>query len=64
MAPAELARLAERAGTSLYTSSYLARLEAMRVLALTVLNGNAKATGHDAVELWLRRMGGPAAVAA
>lgn len=64
VAPAELARLAERAGTSLYTSSYLARLEAMRVLALTVLNGNAKATGHDAVELWLRRMGGPAAVAA
>ncbi|WP_235500208.1 hypothetical protein [Arthrobacter sp. Leaf69] len=64
VAPAELARLAERAGASLYTSSYLARLEAMRVLALSVLNGDAKATDDDAVELWLRRMGGPAAVAA
>lgn len=64
VAPAELARLAERAGASLYTSSYLARLESMRVLALSVLNGNAKRTDDDVVELWLRRMGGTAAVAA
>lgn len=64
VAPAELARLAERAGASLYTSSYLARVEAMRVLALSVLNGNAKLTDDDVVELWLRRVGGTAAVAA
>ena len=37
VAPAELARLAERARASLYTSSYLTRLEAMHVLTLSVL---------------------------
>ena len=37
VAPAELVRLAERAGDTLYTSTYLQRTEAMRILALTVL---------------------------
>ncbi|KRE71775.1 hypothetical protein [Arthrobacter sp. Soil762] len=64
VAPAELARLAERAGASLYTSSYLQRLEAMRVLAWTVLNGQSATGSDDGVELWLRRIGGAAAAAA
>ncbi|WP_308113832.1 hypothetical protein [Arthrobacter sp. ISL-30] len=64
VAPAELARLAERAGASLYTSSYLQRLEAMRVLAWTVLNGQSTTGSDDGVELWLRRIGGAAAAAA
>lgn len=64
VAPAELARLAERAGASLYTSSYLQRLEAMRVLAWTVLNGQSVTGSDDGVELWLRRIGGTAAAAA
>jgi hypothetical protein len=64
VAPAELGRLAERAGASLYTSSYLQRLEAMRVLAWFVLNGQTNKADDDGVELWLRRIGGVAAVAA
>lgn len=64
VAPAELARLAERAGASLYTSSYLQRLEAMRVLAWTVLNGQSATGSDDGVELWLRRIGGATAAAA
>lgn len=64
VAPAELARLAERAGASLYTSSYLQRLEAMRVLAWTVLNGQQATGSDDGVELWLRRIGGATAAAA
>ncbi|MHC6591689.1 hypothetical protein [Arthrobacter sp. C152] len=64
VAPAELARLAERAGASLYTSSYLQRLEAMRVLAWTVLNGETPTGSDDGVELWLRRIGGAMAAAA
>lgn len=70
VAPSELARLAERAGASLYTSTYLQRLEAMRVLAWTVVNGQALHNGQsppasdDGVELWLRRIGGAAAAAA
>lgn len=64
VAPAELARLAERAGPSLYTSSYLQRLEAMRVLSWTVLNGQSATGSDDGVELWLRRIGGAAAAAA
>jgi hypothetical protein len=64
VAPAELARLAGRAGASLYTSSYLQRLEAMRVLAWTVLNGQSATGSDDGVELWLRRIGGAAAAAA
>ncbi|MFE8886777.1 hypothetical protein ACFYLX_13110 [Pseudarthrobacter enclensis] len=79
VAPAELARLAERAGASLYTSTYLQRLEAMRVLAWTVIQGHAPdgravssagptagtAAAHDdGTELWLRRIGGAVAAAA
>lgn len=64
VAPAELVRLAERAGASLYTSSYLQRLEAMRVLAWIVLNGQSATGSDDGVELWLRRIGGAAAAAA
>lgn len=64
VAPAELARLAERAGASLYTSSYLQRLEAMRVLAWTVLDGQSTTGSDDGVELWLRRIGGASAAAA
>jgi hypothetical protein len=80
VAPAELARLAERAGASLYTSTYLQRLEAMRVLAWTVIQGHAVPDGRavssagttagtaaahdDGTELWLRRIGGAVAAAA
>lgn len=47
VAPAELASFAARAGASLYTSSYFQRLEAMRVLAWTVLDGQRAASGGN-----------------
>ncbi|MEU7603494.1 hypothetical protein [Streptomyces sp. NPDC041003] len=52
--PSALERLAMRAGPSLHTSTYLQRLEPMRILAWTVLRGTA---GTD-IEAWLRRIGG------
>jgi hypothetical protein len=60
VAPAELARLARRAGPSLYTSSYLFRLEAMPILAWTMVRRPGAAGGADpaAVEAWLRRIAG------
>ena len=64
VAPAELARLADRAGTSLYTSSYLQRLEPMRILALTVLRGLESPTTPSEMETWLRRLGGDRSIAA
>ena len=58
VAPAELRRLADGAGAALYTSSYLQRLEPMRVLAWTVLRaqGGDGTANHD-LESWLRRLG-------
>jgi hypothetical protein len=56
VAPAELERFAARAGAALYTSSYLRRVDAMRILAWTVLNGtNDRGGGMDP---WLRDLGG------
>lgn len=64
VSPAELDRLAERAGASLYTSSYLQRLEPMRILALTALRGLTSSELPSEMETWLRRMGGDRAIAA
>ncbi|WP_019925663.1 hypothetical protein [Nocardia sp. BMG111209] len=64
VAPAELARLAERAGAALYTSSYLQRTEPMRILALTVLRGLESTTASSDMEPWLHRIGGIEAEAA
>jgi hypothetical protein len=64
VAPAELSRLADRAGPSLYTSSYLQRLEPMRILALTVLRGFESRTAPEEMESWLRRLGGDRSMAA
>jgi len=63
-APAELDRLAARAGPSLYTSSYLQRQEPMRILALTVLRGLESRTAPMEMETWLRRLGGDRSMAA
>ncbi|AGB24069.1 hypothetical protein Mycsm_03798 [Mycobacterium sp. JS623] len=64
VAPTELNRLAERAGASLYTSSYLQRQEPMRILALTVLRGLDSKTAPIEMETWLRRVGGDRSIAA
>jgi hypothetical protein len=64
LAPAELNRLAERAGASLYTSSYLQRQEPMRILALTALRGLDSKTAPTEMETWLRRVGGDRSMAA
>ena len=64
VAPPELSRLADRAGPSLYTSSYLQRLEPMRILALTVLRGLESRTAPEEMETWLRRLGGDRSMAA
>jgi hypothetical protein len=67
VAPAELRRLADGAGSALYTSSYLQRLEPMRVLAWSVLRSlhpdDDGAATRD-LEAWLRRLGGDRAAAA
>ena len=61
VSPGALARLAERAGPSLYTSSYLQRLESLRILAWTVLQAQShdgSGGGRPQVESWLRTLGG------
>jgi len=60
VSPAALAHLAERAGPALYTSSYLQRLESLRILAWTVLREQATASRADRaqVESWLGTLGG------
>ena len=66
VSPAALAALARQAGPALYTSSYLQRLEPLRILAWTVLragSGGAPA-GQPDVEAWLRRLGGAQPAAA
>jgi hypothetical protein len=57
VAPTELTRLAERTGGSLYTSHYLQRIEAMRILAWVVLRGTESGSPGVDVENWLRRVG-------
>ncbi|MFD4351473.1 hypothetical protein ACFWPX_02885 [Nocardia sp. NPDC058518] len=64
VSPNELNRLADRAGASLYTSTYLQRVDPMRILALTVLRGLESPNPPTEMENWLRRMGGDRAVAA
>ena len=63
-APTELKRLAERVGSSLYTSSFLQQQEPMRILALTVLRGLDSTTAPTEMETWLRRVGGDRSIAA
>jgi hypothetical protein len=63
VAPAELDRLARRAGPSLHTSTYLRRLETMRILAWTVLRdrspGGAGPPGTSSVDVasWVAALG-------
>jgi hypothetical protein len=64
LSPAELTRFADRAGTSLYTSTYLQRVSPMRILALTTLRGLDANTPADEMESWLRRIGGDRSLAA
>ncbi|WP_416960415.1 hypothetical protein [Streptomyces sp. Agncl-13] len=65
VAPDELRRFADGAGAALYTSSYLQRLEPMRILAWTVLRSQRpdENADHD-LETWLRRLGADRATAA
>jgi hypothetical protein len=55
VSPVTLRGLAERAGPSLYTSSYLQRLESLRILAWTVLQAQdvESGAGGARVESWL-----------
>ncbi|MCP2317790.1 hypothetical protein APR12_003143 [Nocardia amikacinitolerans] len=70
VAPADLHRLAQRSGRSLHSSSYLQRLEAMRILAWTVLRDQSMSptalagTSPTDIQDWLRRVGGPQGMAA
>lgn len=64
VSPPELKRLADRAGDSLYTSTYLQRTEAMRILSLTVQRGLESTEPPTAMRDWLRRLGGDRAIAA
>ncbi|HEY0167648.1 MAG TPA: hypothetical protein VGB75_11465 [Jatrophihabitans sp.] len=64
VAPGELKRLADRAGASLYTSTYLQRVEPMRILSLTVLRGLDSVDPPIAMRNWLLRLGGDRSVAA
>ncbi|WP_405957266.1 hypothetical protein [Streptomyces phaeochromogenes] len=65
VAPAELRRLADGAGAALYTSSYLQRLEPMRILAWSVLRSLRPDDHADRdLETWLRRLGADHATAA
>jgi hypothetical protein len=59
--PRELQRFASRAGASLHTSSYLQRVEPMRILAWTVLQG--RDCGSAGMVSWLRNLGGDHAAA-
>jgi hypothetical protein len=64
VSPSELAALANRAGASLYTSSYLQRHEALRILAWSALQTattpeNAPALSRQ-LEGWLQRAGSEA----
>jgi hypothetical protein len=60
VSPVALAHLAERAGPALYTSSYMQRLESLRILAWTVLHEQltGSGAGRARVESWLRTLGG------
>jgi hypothetical protein len=60
VSPQALARLAEQAGPALYTSSYLQRLESLRILAWTVLRAQTDdgPAAREQVESWLRTLGG------
>ena len=60
VAPEALAALAARAGPALLTSTYLQRLEALRILAWSVLRaqGEDGDDGRAQVEAWLRTLGG------
>ena len=71
VAPTALARLAQRAQGSLYTSSHLQRLESLRILSWSVLQEYASTSlpaavrmGPSELETWLRRLGGEQAAAA
>ncbi|SDD02663.1 hypothetical protein [Rhodococcus tukisamuensis] len=64
VSPQELERFTDRAGPSLYTSSYLQRIEPMRILALTVLRGLEAPAAPTHLETWLRRLGGDRSAAA
>ena len=64
VSPAELKRVADRAGESLYTSTYLQRTDALRILALTVLRGLESPEPPTAMRDWLQRLGGDRSVAA
>jgi len=63
VSPNALAELATRAGASLVTSSYLARREAIRILAWLTTRAQldpANASEHrQNLETWLTRIGGP-----
>jgi hypothetical protein len=61
VAPAELERFAARAGPALHTSTYLQRVEPMRILAWTVLRGMS-GDGTD-IGPWLSELGGTRAAA-
>jgi len=63
VAPAELERLAGRAGPSLYTSQYLQRIDPMRILGWIVLRGLTGGQETD-MEGWLRRIGAERVAAA
>ncbi|HST64027.1 MAG TPA: hypothetical protein VLM05_02465 [Mycobacteriales bacterium] len=68
VSPTALTALARSAGPALYTSSYLRRLESMRILAWIVLDagtsGPRPVPAQPLAEAWLRRMGGERAEAA
>ena len=67
VAPDELNRWATAAGDSLYTSTYLARIEPMRIVAWTVLRtlpGSGEAEASRDFEVWLRRLGASVPAAA
>ncbi len=57
VAPAQLEELAQRAGPSLYTSQYLQRVEAMRILAWLVLRAADADEPGTSMETWLHRLG-------
>lgn len=58
VSPAELARLAERSGPALWTSSYLRRLESLRILAWGVLrDAGPPAPGVPDVPTWITHLG-------